>query len=181
MMKDGKKEFLIRRLGIEDKELVRILKDEKNKYLRNALLLEKIKDENGEEKQEINYLFSDVADIKKVLCESKIPNIEIVENIIKDAYGEFRKEAVDLVLLNSNKRMLEELLKKEELFGKKEEIKEDIQDRLRILKKLMNPEERIEGYKELKIPYGMMIGVELEMLGSSSYYLWSYTKNYEST
>ena len=169
---NGKRSLIIKKLGIKDSEIARLICDTKNKYLRNALLLGKIENEENMEIPAVNFLFQNQEEIKQILCTPKIYNIEIVKNIIVGNYGDFGNDNLDIILINSNLRILEEVLKDETLFKDKKELKETIEEKCDILKELMNPKNTIKSIGTIKIPQGMTVGVELEMVGPLSYCLY---------
>lgn len=169
---NGSQEFIIKRLGIKECEIARLLSDIKNENLRNALMLEKV-NENGKMTPAIMKIFSNKEDIKRVCCASNEYNEEIVRNIINEEYGIFENELDDIVLVNISDFIWENIRQDEVLFKYKEGLLQRLTKKISIIKKLKNLNEEIREEKEIKIPPEMSIGVELEMVGPCSKFLYN--------
>lgn len=170
---NGKREFVIRKLGIKDSEIARLLCDIRNVNLRKKLFLERIQDENGEEIPAIMYLLHNQDDVKTALCSPYDFNEDIVKNLINNEYGDYGEELAELVLLNSNSTILRNLLDDEKIFVNKPQLVEEIKRKIEILKNLRDGNASIDVEKDFKIPLDMTVGVEFETLGPISKFLHS--------
>lgn len=178
---NGKTDFIIRRLGIENSEIVRLLADRKNESLKQVLLTEEI-EENGEKKLVVDKLGLNKEEIRKLLCSNFSANRAIIENLINDRYGDFGEEKTALILLNSDFKKLKELLKHDEIFEGKEELKHKLSETYKKVLELTDTENTNSNlvWKEIYIPENMTVGVELEMLGPVSGYLYgALSKSFE--
>lgn len=160
-------EFIIKKLGIKECEIARLLSDIKNENLRNALMLERVND-NGKMIPAIMKIFSNKEDIKRVCCASNEYNEDIVRNIINGEYGAFEDELESIILVNISETIWKNIKQDEVLFKDKEELFQGLTNKISIIKKIKNLNEEIREEKEIKIPTDMTIGVELEMVGPCS-------------
>ena len=169
---NGKQEFLIKKLGIKDSEIARLLSDIKNENIRNALMINRV-ESNGKMIPAIMKMFSNKEDIKRVCCAANEYNEEIVRNIINGEYGNFDNELESVILVNISEIIWENIKEDEDLFKDKPELLKGLTNKIAIIKNLKNQNEEIKCEKDLKIPIDMTVGVELEMVGPCSNFLYN--------
>lgn len=110
----------IKKLGIPENEIARVLCDEKNENFREFILTTKIEDDNGKSLPAVNIIFEDKENVKKLLFSAKNYSKAIAENIINGEYGDLNQEEANLVILNSGESHIQEILKESNLFVRQE-------------------------------------------------------------
>lgn len=110
----------IKKLGVPENEIARVLCDEKNENFREFILTTKIEDDNGKLLPAVNMIFEDKENVKKLLFSAKNYSKAIAENIINGEYGDLNQEEANLVILNSGESHIEEILKESNLFARQE-------------------------------------------------------------
>lgn len=168
---NGKNDFLIKKLGIKDSEIARLLSDIKNENIRNFLMVEKVEDD-GKMIPVIMKLFDNSADIKRVCCAANYYSEDIVKNIINGEYGDFGEEIEDIILVNISEDTWNSLMQDEKIFDGKEKLFENLKTKMLMLKEIKNDNGEIKGDKYIKIPMDMTVGVEIEMVGPVSKFLY---------
>lgn len=110
----------IKKLGVPENEIARVLCDEKNENFREFILTTKIEDDNGKLLPAVNMIFEDKENVKKLLFSAKNYSKAIAENIINGEYGDLSQEEANLVILNSGESHIQEILKESNLFARQE-------------------------------------------------------------
>ena len=128
---------------------------------------------NGKMIPAIMKMFSNKEDIKRVCCAANEYNEEIVRNIINGEYGNFDNELESVILVNISEIIWENIKEDEDLFKDKPELLKGLTNKIAIIKNLKNQNEEIKCEKDLKIPIDMTVGVELEMVGPCSNFLYN--------
>lgn len=108
----------IRKYGVPEAEILKIICDEKNKYLQELILEKKIEDSNGREVPVVSLIFKDEENVKKLLFLSDTCSIDVIKNIIKGQYGDLKGDEADLIILNSANDGIESILKDAKLFAR---------------------------------------------------------------
>lgn len=113
---DSDRFIKLRKYGVPEEEILKIICDEKNKYLQELLLESKLEDSRGKEVPVANLIFKDEENVKKLLFLSDTCSIDVIKNIIKGRYGDLKGDEADLIILNSAKEGIESILKDTRLF-----------------------------------------------------------------
>lgn len=108
----------IRKYGVPEAEILKIICDEKNKYLQELILEKKIEDSNGREVPVVSLIFKDEENVKKLLFLSDTCSIDVIKNIIKGQYGDLKGDEADLIILNLANDGIESILKDAKLFAR---------------------------------------------------------------
>ncbi len=108
----------IRKYGVPEAEILKIICDEKNKYLQELILEKKLEDSNGREVPVASLIFKDEENVKKLLFLSDTCSIDVIKNIIKGQYGDLKGDEADLIILNSANDGIESILKDAKLFAR---------------------------------------------------------------
>lgn len=107
----------LKKFGISEEEILRIICDERNKRLQELILTAKLEDANGELLPVSNFIFKE-ENVQKLLFLSDTCSIDIIKNIVNGKYGDLKGNEVDLIVLNSVTDRLERILKDTKLFNR---------------------------------------------------------------
>lgn len=120
---EGNREIFgkLKKFGVPETEILKIVCDEKNKRLQELILTAQLEDTNGELLPVSNIIFKE-ENVQKLLFLSDTCSIDIIKNIIKGKYGDLNGNEADLIVLNSVTDGLERVLKDAKLFARKNGI-----------------------------------------------------------
>lgn len=111
----------LKKFGVPETEILRIICDEKNKRLQELILTAQLEDTNGDLLPVSNIIFKE-ENVQKLLFLSDTCSIDIIKNIINGKYGDLNGNEADLIVLNSVTDGLEKVLKDAKLFDRKNGI-----------------------------------------------------------
>lgn len=107
----------LRKFGVSEPEILKIICDEKNGNLQEFILTAQLENDEGELLPVSNLIFNE-ENVQKLLLLADTCSITMVKNIIAGKYGNLNGKDVELIVLNSRTELLEKVLKDTKLFAR---------------------------------------------------------------